>query len=103
MSEPLRNAIFISHATPEDNNFVRWLGAKLTAMGYEVWADVMRFHGGIDWARELESALRHRARKVLVVCTPVGLEKQGVRNEIEIATDLARKLADNAFIIPLRL
>src|SRR5687768_8335100 len=39
---PDREALFISHANPEDNALVRWLGAKLTAMGYEVWADVMR-------------------------------------------------------------
>ncbi|CAM2192456.1 Toll/interleukin-1 receptor domain-containing protein [Paraburkholderia kururiensis] len=99
----VRNALFISHATPEDNEFARWLGAKLTAMGYEVWADVMRLHGGIDWARELEQALRQRAVKMLLVCTPSGLEKQGVRNEIEIATGLARQLGDASFILPLRL
>lgn len=98
-----RKALFISHATPEDNHFVRWLGAKLTAMGYEVWADVMRLRGGSDWARELEGALRHQAIKMLLVCTPSGLEKQGVRNEIEIAVGLAKKLGDTAFIVPLRL
>lgn len=103
MNETERNALFISHATPEDNNFVRWLGAKLTAMGYEVWADVMRLSGGDDWSRKLEEALRKRAAKMLLVCTPTGLEKQGVRNEIQIASDLARKLGDKAFIIPLRL
>lgn len=103
MNEPERNGLFISHATPEDNHFVRWLGAKLTAMGYEVWADVMRLNGGDDWSRELEDALRKRAAKMLLVCTPTGLEKQGVRNEIQIASDLARKLGDKAFIVPLRL
>lgn len=98
-----RTALFISHATPEDNHFVRWLGAKLTAMGYEVWADVMRLHGGIDWARELEGALRERAVKMLLVCTPIGMDKQGVRNEIEMGVNLSRKLGDDSFIIPLRL
>jgi len=98
-----RTAVFISHATPEDNHFVRWLGAKLTAMGYEVWADVMRLQGGDDWARKLEVALRNRAQKMLLVCTPTGLEKQGVRNEIQIGSDLSKKLGDKAFIIPLRL
>ena len=98
-----RTAVFISHSTPEDNAFVRWLGAKLTALGYEVWADVMRLRGGSDWSRELEEALRLRAAKVLVVCTPSGLDKQGVRNEIEMASGLARQLGDREFIIPLRL
>lgn len=102
-SDPPRTAIFISHATPEDNHFVRWLGAKLTAMGYEVWADVMRLQGGADWARELEVALRKRAVKMLLVCTPNGLEKQGVRNEIEIGIAVGRQLGDSEFIIPLRL
>jgi hypothetical protein len=102
-NDQTRTALFISHATPEDNDFVRWLGAKLAAMGYEVWADVMRLHGGADWARQLEEALRKRAVKMLLVCTPSGLDKQGVRNEIEIGTQLSRKLGDNAFILPLRL
>lgn len=101
--EQPREAIFISHANPEDNAFVLWLGPKLAAMGYEIWADVMRLHGGADWARELEDALRNRALKVLVVCTPEAVNKQGVRNEIEIASQLSRQLGDNEFIIPLKL
>jgi TIR domain len=100
---PNREALFISHGNPEDNAFGRWLGAKLAAMGYEVWADVMRLHGGSDWSRELEEALRKRAVKMLLVCTPAGLDKQGVRNEIEIASQLAIDLKDREFIIPLRL
>lgn len=98
-----RNALFISHATPEDDAFVRWLGAKLTAIGYEVWADIFGLRGGADWAREIEGALQNRAIKMLLVCTPEGLEKQGVRNEIEIASQLAKDIGDREFIIPLRL
>jgi hypothetical protein len=98
-----REALFISHANPEDNAFARWLGAKLAAMGYEVWADVMRLRGGSDWARELEVALRTRATKMLLVCTPTAMDKQGVRNEIEIGAQLSSALKDREFIIPLRL
>ena len=101
-AEP-REAIFISHAAPEDNAFTIWLGAKLAAMGYEVWADVLRLKGGEDWQRKLENALRHRACKVLLVANPRAVEKQGVRNEIQIATEVARKIGDSAFIIPLRM
>lgn len=98
-----RNAIFISHATPEDNVFTKWLGAKLSAEGYEVWADVLRLVAGQDWQRRLESALRERAAKVLLVGTASAVEKQGVRNEIQIASDIAKKIEDSEFIIPLRL
>jgi len=74
MSE--RQALFISHASPEDNAFTIWLGAKLAAAGYEVWADVLRLTGGDDWQRKLEDALRNRACKVLLVANQKSVEKQ---------------------------
>lgn len=98
-----REAIFISHANPEDNIFTLWLGAKLTSLGYEVWADVLRLQGGDDWQRKLEDAIRNRAFKVLLVANEISVAKQGVRNEIQIATDTAKKIGDSEFIIPLRL
>jgi len=98
-----RPAVFISHANPEDNRFTLWLGAKLASLGYEVWADIMRLRGGDDWQRKLEAALRERACKVLLVANPVSVEKQGVRNEVQIASDVAKEIKDNEFIIPLRL
>jgi hypothetical protein len=38
MSE--RDVLFISHATPDDNEFVRWLGTRPTGYSYKVWADI---------------------------------------------------------------
>ena len=83
MTTLTRDAIFISHANPEDNEFTVWLGAQLTAAGYEVWADVLRLRGGQDWQRLLEDALRNKTCKVLLVGTEHGVRKQGVRNEIQ--------------------
>ena len=103
MGDPAREALFISHASPEDNAFALWLGAKLTALGYEVFADVLRLRGGDDWERILENAIRAKAAKVLLVATPHGVQKQGVRNEITIATQTAKKIGDSEFIVPLRL
>lgn len=103
MTEVSRDAIFISHANPEDNAFTVWLGARLTAAGYEVWADVLRLRGGQDWQRRLEDALRNKACKVLLVGTEQGVQKQGVRNEIQIAHNVGRSIDDADFIMPLRL
>jgi len=99
----VRQALFISHANPEDNVPTVWLGAKLAALGYEVWADVLRLRGGQDWQRRLERGIRERARKVLLIGTPAAVEKQGVRNEIQIAHDVGKAIGDPEFIIPLRL
>jgi hypothetical protein len=98
-----RTALFISHATPENNAFTLWLGAKLTALGYEVFADVLRLKGGNDWERILEDAIRNKAAKLLLAATPVAVDKQGVRNEINIAVDTGKKIKDKDFIIPLRV
>src|SRR5262245_37636214 len=98
-----RKALFISHSTPRDNAFARWLGAKLTAMGFEVWADVMRLHGGTDWSRALEKALRERSVKLLVACSQEAMDADGVRNEIEIGAAVGQELKDEEFTIPLRV
>ncbi|WP_083240733.1 toll/interleukin-1 receptor domain-containing protein [Methyloceanibacter methanicus] len=42
--------LFISHAA-EDKDFALWIGARLSAAGYDVWADVLSLKGGDDWAR----------------------------------------------------
>ena len=98
-----RTAVFVSHANPEDNTFAVWLGAKLAVLGYEVWADVLRLRGGQDWQRRLEREIRERACKVLLVGTRAGADKQGVRNEIHIASEVGRSIGDSEFIVPLRL
>lgn len=99
---PLRTSLFISHAV-EDNDFAMWLGARLSAAGYDVWADVLRLKGGDDWERVLEEALRIKALKMLWVATNFGCTKQGVRNEINIATTVSGKIGDPNFIIPLKM
>ena len=103
MNGQARQALFISHASPEDNAFTLWLGAKLAALGYEVFADVLRLKGGDDWERILETAIRDKAAKFLLAATPHGVQKQGVRNEIAIATETAKRINDKSFIVPLRL
>jgi hypothetical protein len=99
----LRQGIFLSHATPGDNAFVIWLGGKLSALGYDVWADVFRLKGGDDWERILEDAIRNKAAKVLVAANPESVARQGVRNEIKIAIETGKKIGDEGFIIPLRM
>ena len=103
MHEQLRNTVFISHANPEDNLFVAWLGARLEDVGFTVWADIHSLRGGHDWQRKIEHELRNKSVKSLVVCTQAGLSKQGVRNEIQIADEVGKQIGDDEFIIPLRL
>ena len=54
-----RNVVLITHATPEDNAFSRWLGARLASAGYKVWVDLKSLRGGDDFGM---SSIRRCAR-----------------------------------------
>jgi hypothetical protein len=103
MSE--RDVIFISHATPDDNEFVRWLGTRLTGFGYKVWADIFDLAGGTPFWTSIEDALRKRALKVVFVVSKASCDpsRDGVRNEISVADAVKKSLKDPEFIIPVRI
>ena len=100
-----RDTIFISHATPHDNDFVRWLGDRLTAHGYAVWADVFQLRGGTPFWTSIEEVLRKRAIKVIFVVSShsIDADRSGVRNELSVADGLRKSLKDPEFIVPLRI
>lgn len=100
-----RDTIFISHATPDDNDFVRWLGTRLTGHGYRVWADMVELKGGTPFWSTIEEALRHHAVKVIYVVSRKSVDpaRAGVRNELSVADSMRKALKDPAFIIPVRI
>ncbi len=101
--EALRDVVFISKATPGDDEFVLWIAPKLEAAGYKVFADVRALEGGDRWRKEITDALQSRAAKMLLCCSDETLAREGVQEEIEIALDLAKSIPDPKFIIPLRM
>ncbi|HEY0460532.1 MAG TPA: toll/interleukin-1 receptor domain-containing protein [Pyrinomonadaceae bacterium] len=71
-----RDLLFISHATPEDNEFAKWLTLRLAAEGYPVFCEIVDFLGGEDPWRDIEQVIRQRAIKVLFVLTNVSKDKR---------------------------
>lgn len=96
-----RESIFISHATPEDNGFVRWLGARLELAGYSVWHDLARLKGGDQFWDKIEGAIRNESFRFLAVVSTVAVDKQGVKDEWALAQTIEKSLP--GFVIPLRL
>lgn len=96
-----RESIFISHATPEDNEFVRWLGARLELAGYRVWHDLARLKGGDYFWPKIEGAIRNESFRFLAVVSKVSVAKQGVQDEWQLARTIESSLP--GFVIPLRL
>jgi hypothetical protein len=98
-----REIVFISKATPEDDEFVLWLAPRLEAAGYTVFADILTLEPGDRWRRQITETLQNRAVKMLLCCRDATLNKIGVQEEIGIASDVAKELKDPRLIIPLRL
>ncbi len=98
-----RQIVFISKATPGDDEFVLWLAPRLEAAGYKVFADILSLQAGDRWRKEVTGTLQNRAIKMLLCCRDSSLSKDGVQEEIGIALDVAKELGDARFIIPLRL
>ncbi len=99
----IRDVVFISKATPGDDEFVLWLAPRLEAAGYTVFADILNLQPGDRWRREITDTLQNKAVKMLLCCRDATLNKIGVQEEIGIASDLVKELKDPRFIIPLRL
>lgn len=98
-----RKVVFISKATPGDDEFVLWLAPRLEAEGYEVFADILALDAGDRWRKTITSTLQDKSIKMLLCCSDSTLDKAGVQEEIGMALDLAKELNDEKFIIPLRL
>lgn len=103
MPTDARSTIFISHANPSDNDFVVWLGSRLSTMGYLVWADLNDLRGGHKLWTEIESVIRKKAAKVLVVTSKNSRASEGVEKEIIIAQGIEKELGLENFILQLKI
>jgi hypothetical protein len=99
----MRTKLFISHATPDDNDFTKWLSLKLIALGYEVWCDLFYLDKGTDFWNSIETEIRDNARKFLIVQTVTSNKRDGVLKELAVAAKVKKKLNDETFIIPLAI
>lgn len=97
----MRNKIFISHASPDDNDFTKWLALKLIALGYEVWCDVLFLDKGADFWKVIDKEIREGAIKFLLATSEIAIKRDGVLKEIAVAEKVKKQLKDDNFIIPL--
>ncbi|MDD4437963.1 MAG: toll/interleukin-1 receptor domain-containing protein [Tissierellia bacterium] len=99
----MRNKIFISHATPDDNDFTKWLALKLIGLGYEVWCDILFLDKGVDFWSKIEKEIRENAIKFLIVSSSYSNQREGVLKELAVAAKVKKQLSDSTFIIPLAI
>lgn len=98
-----RNTIFISHANPEDNDFVIWLSARLVSAGYEVWSDLGKLMGGEEFFDTIEDVIRNSAAKIIAVLSQTAQTKKNFLDEINCAVGVERSQNLENFVIPVRV
>ena len=111
----MRETIFISHATPEDNDFTIWLASRLELLGYEVWIDKNELVGGEKFWETIDDVIRNKAIKILLVYSKnifqidsegkikEGKLKDGVYKEFSLAESIGKKNNLTDFIIILNI
>ncbi len=96
-----KTSIFISHATPQDNDFVRWLGARLELAGYAVWTDLARLKGGDYFWEKIENAIRQESFCLIAVVSKTSVNAQGAKDEWAAGQAVERGMP--GFVIPVRI
>ena len=106
----IRDTLFISHATPDDNNFAIWLASRLKSLGYTTWVDRIALIGGEKTWQEIDRTIRHRATKFLLaysrnICRngEPGSLRDGIDKELSLAESVSRQNNLEDFIILLNL
>lgn len=103
----MRDTIFISHATPADNEFSIWIASRLEILGYKTWIDKEGLLGGERFWATIQKAIDCSAKVLFVysknITTQDGILKQGIEDEIEYAKSIAGQYGLKDFIIPLHI
>jgi len=93
----LRETISLLKATPIDDEFALWLGPKLKAQGYRVFADILTLQPGDKLRRQINQALKYRAEKVLLVWRDATLADQNVKDDLDIALEVAKEILPRTY------
>lgn len=102
----MKDQIFISHATPEDNDFTIWLASRLEMRGYNVWIDKEGLLGGERFWQTIQKAIDSSRKFLLVYSNNIirdRMLKKGIEDELEYAKSIASSKNDTDFVIPLHI
>jgi hypothetical protein len=104
----MRDTLFISHATPQDNDFAIWLASRLEMLGYKTWIDKNGLLGGEKFWQTIQNVIKDDAIKILFVYSANIRDandnlKDGIDKELSYAESIASQEKINDFIIPLHI
>lgn len=91
--------VFVSHASPEDNELALWLSLQLANEGYAVWCDLTKLLGGEKFWEDIQEAIRLRTVKFIYILSRASNEKRGTLDELDCAIGTEKRTQARDFII----
>lgn len=103
----MKDLIFISHSTHQDDYCSAWLAAKLKGIGYNVWLDLNDLSAGDSFNTVIKPIIQNEARVFIAITTKSYSEKSdnqnsGVTRELNCASTIDTKQLGHNFIIPVK-
>lgn len=96
-----KKIVFISHATPEDDEIAIWLASRLQMAGYEVWIDKDELKGGEKFWEDIQQTLTNNTVKFICILSNISVNKEGVKDEINYALSIERERNLTDFVLPI--
>lgn len=89
------------HYAPEDRALAEWLARKLTAEGYLVWCEHLRYLGGERYPENIDDAIQNRVSCLVALYSRSSITNPDLIRQRAVALSLERQ--NPHFLIPLRL
>ena len=101
----MKNLIFISHSTHQDDYCSAWLACKLKDIGYNVWLDLNDLSAGDSFNTVIKPIIQTEAKVFIPITTVSYSEKaenqnSGVSRELNCAVTVDTKQLGHNFILP---
>ena len=79
----MKDTVFISHATPDDNIFAAWLATKLELCGYKVWVDLNNLNPSVDFWETIDKTIRENTIKFIFIASKTSCDarRDGIKKE----------------------
>jgi len=95
--------LYVCHASPEDDEFAKWVAFQLINAGYSAWCDLISIKPGASYDEIAKEVIEKRSGKFLFIVSQKSSTDPRLLEQLQLAYDRMRANGFDRFIIPLEL
>lgn len=97
------NVLYVCHASPDDDEFAKWIAFQLINAGYSAWCDLISIKPGEAYDETTKEVIEKRAGKFLFIVTEKSSSDPRSLDQLQLAYDRMKENGLEQFIIPIKL